>query len=409
MRLREPDRDRRWRRGEDGEPLRILFVFAWLVVGGEETEVRLLAQNLDPALYQLEVLATYRRPNMPGQTHEQLQALGVRVDTRCYDLPPEEHPIHLMRRIREGRFDVVVACQGVRPICLAYDLLNYGALYGRPKPPPLVEHGGLVCEVFQIPKQHTTAYVGVCREIRDAAAAVLQETAFALEIPSMVDLAEFRPEHRESARRELGIAPDELLVGWVGRLDPKKCVEDFIEACGLLARERLEARFVVIGGPDAFHPEYADDLRQQARKIGLDGRLIFTGDRKDVARLLAGLDVFVWLSRGEGMPHVIAEAGAAGLPVVATRDGGTPQQIRHGVTGLFVPHQSPREVARTVARLLDDAALRARLGTALREDVVSRYAAQVVVPQWEELFQRLLRLRFRAAAAIEEVEERAMA
>jgi glycosyltransferase involved in cell wall biosynthesis len=116
-----------------------------------------------------------------------------------------------------------------------------------------------------------------------------------------------------------------------------------------------------------------------------------------VPRLLAGLDVFVWLSRGEGMPHVIAEAGAAGVPVVATRDGGTPQQIRDGVSGLFVPHESPAEVATAVTRLLDDPALRARLAGALRDHVVRSYSAEVVVPQWEALLTRLTASKQRAA------------
>jgi len=363
------------------DEIRILFVFAWLVVGGEETEVRLLARNLDPRRYRLEVLSTYRRPNMPLQTHEQLEELGVAVDTRCYALPPEEHPRHIAERITEGRFDVVVACQGVRPVYPAYELLT--------RRPPLVEHGGLVSEGFHNPKHHTTAYVGVCRDIRDAAAAVLADPENALEIPSMVDLSEFRPEDRASARAELGVAEDEPLVGWVGRMDPKKRVQDFVEACGLVARERPRARFVTIGGPDAFFPEYADAVREQARSLGLAERMLFTGDRKDVARLLAGLDVFVWLSQGEGMPHVIAEAGAAGLPVVATRDGGTPQQIREGVSGLFVPHESPAHVAGTIRRLLDDPPLRARLGSALRDHVHRTYSAAVVAPQWEALFQKL--------------------
>ena len=57
------------------------------------------------------------------------------------------------------------------------------------------------------------------------------------------------------------------------------------------------------------------------------------------------MDVFVWLSRGEGMPHVIAEAGAAGLPVIATADNGSMQQIEHGVSGLFVPHEWPERMS----------------------------------------------------------------
>ena len=183
--------------------------------------------------------------------------------------------------------------------------------------------------------------MGVCKTIRDAAATVMPDPQWALEIPSMVDLSEFHPENRAEVRAEWQIAPDDIAIGWVGRLDPKKRVQDFIEACALVAPLRPNARFVVIGGPDAFHPEYADSIKRQAREHGLAERMIFTGDRPDVPRLLSGLDIFAWLSQGEGMPHVIAEAGAAGLPVIATRDGGTPQQITDGVSGVFVPHEKP--------------------------------------------------------------------
>ena len=67
-------------------PRRVLFVFAWLVVGGEETEVRLLARHLNPARYRIEVVACFRKPNMPEQTHVQLAPLGVPVDRTPYRL-----------------------------------------------------------------------------------------------------------------------------------------------------------------------------------------------------------------------------------------------------------------------------------------------------------------------------------
>src|SRR5215203_4513342 len=92
-------------------PRRILFVFAWLVVGGEETEVRLLATHLNPACYQLEVVACFRKPNMPEQTHRQLAALGVAVDQTPYTLSFEETVAYLAEKI--PRYDLVVACQAV--------------------------------------------------------------------------------------------------------------------------------------------------------------------------------------------------------------------------------------------------------------------------------------------------------
>ena len=168
-----------------------------------------------------------------------------------------------------------------------------------------------------------------------------------------------------------------------------------LEQAGIVAalvrRAHPEARFVIVGGPDAFMPEYAAELRMLASGLGLDGALRFLGDRPDVARLLAGLDGFAWLARGEGLPHAIAEAGAARLPVVATRDHGTVEMIEDGVTGLFVPHESPAAVAAALGRLIGDPGLRRRLGGSLRRKVERDYSAAVVARRWEALFDDLIK------------------
>lgn len=363
----------------DSDKIRILFVFAWLVVGGEETEVRLLARTLPRDRYRIDVIPCFRKPGMPDQTHEQLRALGVHVDTAPYELSFEDTIRYLVRRL--PRYDLVVSCQDVADI--------YPALERLATRPPLIEHGGLVSEALAGPKHFTARYVGVCRTIRDAAASRMPgRECHAVEIPSMVDLSEFDPALRGPARAALGVGPRDLLVGWVGRLDRKKRVEDFLDAAIILARQEPEARFVVVGGPDAFMPEYEGELRARAAPLG--DRVVFTGDRADVPALLSAMDAFAWLSRGEGMPHVIAEAGAAGLPVVATPDNGALQQVRDGETGLLVPHDSPRAVAAALRRLLRDAPLRRRLGSALRAHVERSYSAEVVVPQWRRLFDEVL-------------------
>ena len=369
-------------------PIRILFVFAWLVVGGEETEVRLLARRLDPRRYRIDVVACFRKEGMPEQTHEQLARLGVDVDRTPYDLSFEDTVAYLATKI--PAYDVVVATQNVADVYPALERLHHR--------PPLIEHGGLVSEAQDGPKHLTARYVGVCKTICDAAAARMPDRPHhALEIPSMVDLAEFHPADRLRARAIFAAPDASIVIGWVGRLDPKKRVEDFIRAAAIVARREPDARFVVIGGPDAFLPDYAADLRRLASALGLDRRLTFLGDRDDVPVLLAGLDIFVWLSRGEGMPHVIAEAGAARLPVVATPDNGALEQIIPEVTGLFVPHQDPETTAAAMLRLCDDTALRAALGGALRTKVEREYSVEAVVPQWEALIAAVLEERRPAA------------
>ena len=363
----------------DHSLIRITFVMAWLVVGGEETEIRLLARNLPRDRYRITVIPCFHKPGMPHQTHEQLADLGVHVDTTPYGLGFEDTIDYLRRKLAGA--DVVVSCQDVADI--------YPALERMALRPPLIEHGGLVREALSGPKHFTVRYVGVCDSIRAAAASRMPDRpGDALEIPSMVDLDEFRPERRHDMRAALGIAPDQVLIGWVGRLDRKKRVEDFIGAALRIADAAPNARFLIVGGPDAFMPEYEHELHHMAEPLG--PRMIFTGGRKDVPDLMAAMDIFCWLSRGDRMPHVIAEAGAAGLPVIATADNGSIEQITDGISGIFVPHEDPAAVANAIARLLDDAPLRRRLGAALRKHVHAVHSAQVVVPQWQALIDRVL-------------------
>ena len=362
-------------------PIRILFVFAWLVVGGEETEVRLLAGNLDRTRYKLDVVACFRRPEMPQQTHEQLTALGVDVDTTPYDLSFEDTVSYLASKI--SGYDVLVSCQNVADIYPALERIHLR--------PPLIEHGGLVSEALAGPKHFTSRYIGVCRSIRDSAASIMPgRENYAVEIPSMVDLSEFDPSQRDAMRASLGVTDANILIGWVGRLDPKKNVVDFIEAAALVYADDSSVRFVIVGGPDAFMPEYAVKLHTLAALRGLEGVLTFVGDRKDVPALLSAFDIFVWLSEGEGMPHVIAEAGAARLPVIATPDNGALQQIVHEVSGLFVPYGDWTSVAHAMNSLIASPELRRKLGDALRAKVEADYSSVAVVPQWERVIREVV-------------------
>jgi glycosyltransferase involved in cell wall biosynthesis len=362
-------------------PRRVLFVFAWLVVGGEETEVRLLAKHLDPARYRLDVVSCFQRPGMPEQTHEQLAALGITVDRTPYQLSFEDTVDYLTRRL--PAYDLVVACQAVPDV--------YPALECCPNGPALIEHGGLVTEALTGPKHLTARYVGVCQAICDAAASrMLDRPHHALVIPSMVDLSEFHPGDREAIRREWGVGDTTPVIGWVGRLDRKKRVEDVIQAFARIAPTWPEALLVIVGGPDAFMPEYVDELRGLARELNLAERVRFLGDRPDVPRLMAGFDALVWLSEGEGMPHVLIEAGAAGVPVVVTPDVGAVDMVADDATGLLVPHRDPAAVARGLNRLLANPELRRRLGLSLRRQVEQEWSAATVVPRWERLFDEVI-------------------
>lgn len=212
----------------------------------------------------------------------------------------------------------------------------------------------------------------------------------------MVDLGEFDPTQRYPIRRAWGVTDDTTVIGWAGPLDRKTRVEDFIQAAAIMHQRHPATHFVVMGGPAAVRPEYATELSTLVHELNLQGALQFLGERSDLPRLLAGLDIFTvndnytWLGRAEGMPQVISEAGAAALPVIATRTIGGVGQITDGVTGLLVPHESPGAVAAAMERLYLNRGLGVRLGHALRQKVEREYSTAAVARRWEGSFAGLL-------------------
>ncbi len=202
----------------------------------------MLAQALDPTRYRIEVVACFHKHGTPAQAHAQLEAIGIPVDRTPYALGFDETVAYLASKL--PAYDLIVSCQNVADI--------YPALERMYLRPPLIEYGGLVSDALAGPKHFTSRYVGACASIRDAAASRMPgREHHAIEIPLMVDTRAFDPAKRDSVRAALGIANDVPLIGWLGHLDPKERVDDFIDAAALVHAHHPQARFVVIGGADA--------------------------------------------------------------------------------------------------------------------------------------------------------------
>jgi glycosyltransferase involved in cell wall biosynthesis len=165
---------------------------------------------------------------------------------------------------------------------------------------------------------------------------------------------------RAEARRILGVPPGMHVVGTVGRLSFQKAPEDFVLALAGLGRADVFGVWIGDG-------ELRAKTERLAAKHGLAGRMLFTGERRDVDALLPGLDIFAMASRYEGLPCAIVEAMGVGLPVVATAVNAVPDVVVAGETGLVVPPGSPELLGRAIGHLLDHPAEAARLGSAGRE------------------------------------------
>lgn len=199
-------------------------------------------------------------------------------------------------------------------------------------------------------------------------------------------LQEFAPVPRERAlavRRELGLPANELVIGAIGRLNEQKGHRYLIDAFALLPKER-PARLLVAGDGDLMPA-----LRDQAARLGIADRVVFTGHRGDVPDLLGAMDVFCIASLYEGTPLTLFEAMAAAKPVVSTSVDGCREILEEGHTGLLVPPRDPRALSAALSRVQDDGALRQRLaGNAFAAS--RRYDVDACVRQMQDLYEELL-------------------
>jgi len=173
----------------------------------------------------------------------------------------------------------------------------------------------------------------------------------------------------------------------VGRLTPAKGQRILIEACRKLNTAGRNFHLTIVGsGPDAA------DLKAATRDYGLENRIEFTGalNQDEVQMCYAKADVFVLPSFAEGIPVVLMEAMASGLPCVTTRITGIPELIRDGEDGLLVMPSDVDELVSAVTRLIDDPELRMRLSRAGRERVSTHFNLAENVARLGQLFQKRL-------------------
>ena len=178
--------------------------------------------------------------------------------------------------------------------------------------------------------------------------------------------------------------PRTRLIAAAGRLSPEKGFDQLIAAATLVVKQDPAAGFVLFGeGP------LREKLARQIETSGLNGKFVLAGFRTDVERFLPCCDLLVLSSWTEGLPVIVLEALAAGVPVVATAVGGTPEVVHDGITGYVVPPGKPTALASRIAELLRDDALRQRMGQAGQKRVAEQFTFTAQSDAYRRLFQQL--------------------
>jgi glycosyltransferase involved in cell wall biosynthesis len=223
--------------------------------------------------------------------------------------------------------------------------------------------------------RHATAIFAVSDSVRGDLIGLGLEAQKIYTVHNAVDADFFDPdkplESRPSIRRQFGIPGDAPIAGIAARMNPWKGQRELIGAVSRL-RETFPDLHVVILGADV--PEMRSDYEMRAREGGIADRVHFGGYQKDVRPFLHEFDLFVHPSYGEPFGLSIVEAMAMRKPVIACSTGGVPEIITHGRDGWLVEERSTEAVATAMTTLLNDGALRRRLGECARETVRERFS-----------------------------------
>src|SRR6185312_15622546 len=190
-------------------------------------------------------------------------------------------------------------------------------------------------------------------------------------------------EARRSVRAELGAPQDAILIGLAGRYHPAKDHANFLRAAALVKNNHAGVRFVLCGsGVDSSN----DVITSLVRELGLSECTHLLGDRRDIARIIASLDIAASSSNTEGFPNVIGEAMSSGVPCVVTSVSDLPLVI--GTTGRAVPPRNAEALAAGLRELIGlGVEGRKRLGLAARNRIIDQFSLNAAVARYEATYE----------------------
>lgn len=230
-----------------------------------------------------------------------------------------------------------------------------------------------------------SADIAVSRIVNDTLTPRRRERTEVLVHGIQLDEARSQMGKRASIRSELGVAPDEFVVGTIANFRAQKDYPNLLEAARLLKQDDAAIRIVAVGqGP------LEQEMRALHNSMALGDRVLLLGQRNDAVAVLGACDAFVMASKNEGLPVAIMEALALGLPICATSVGGIPEAVTDGVEGLLVSPSDPESLASALTRLATEPALREQLAAGARESG-ERYDIRTAVTRIEEIYREALK------------------
>ena len=211
-------------------------------------------------------------------------------------------------------------------------------------------------------------------------------------IHNAIDFAEFSDKNdKKKIRKEFGLAEDDIVIGFVGRISPHKGLEYLVEAIGSSLLGGYNLKVIVVGG--VFRPEdkgYFAKLKKMISSKRLNSRFIFAGYRTDARRIAHVFDLAVVPSVREPFGRVVVEAMASGVPLVASRSGGIPEIVEDEITGILFEPCDSVDLSRKIKLLLDDSGLGDRIVAKAKEVFKEQYTLERFARETQEVYDKLL-------------------
>ncbi len=374
---------------QPGRP-RVVFVHPNLKVGGAETNRLNVLKYMDRKKFDITVCCLVEK----GKVADRIEALGFPVD--CLHVSDRSYNIFttiaLYRYFRKNRFTIVHTCLSTTNL--------HGRIAARLAGVPIVigedqseyeRYNPMFGFAFRLLNRwlaSMTDRIIVCSnktgDVIAAEEGVARDTFLALH--NVIDTNSFKPSRAaDDVRREFGISPSDTVVVYVASLATRKGHAYLLEGFEQIARERAHLKLVLVGdGP------LRAELREWSASHGLESRIVFTGQRMDIADILSIATVFVSPALNEAFGIVLIEAMFSGLPCVATRVGGVPEVVDDGITGILVAPADPRALADGIRTLLSDPDRARKLGAAGRQKVLAAFSADQYAAKLEALYRGLI-------------------
>lgn len=393
---------------------KVLFVIHYPVFGGPHNQ----ALRLDCALRERGWDSIVVLPDELGNAAERLRAGGVEVRTTRLDRLRAKKSLRLQwnflrefvpainrlqQLIRESEADIVMIGGLVNPHAAIAARLEGRAVVWQ-----LVDTTAprvLVRLIMPLVKRLADAILVTGMAVAEAHPGAVDFGGRLFPFFPPVDTDAFVPDagRRKEARDEMGFADADVVIGSVGNVNPDKDQLTFVRAAGELKQAHPGVRFAIMGARYPDHADYTTDLENEIRRLGLElgSDVAFIDPGSDVARHASALDVFWMTSRSEGIPTVIGEAMALGIPVISTDVGAVRSAVEDGVTGFVVPAKDPGAIASASAKLLDDPDLRRQFSENARLKAVRDFSLDQCAEIHVRCFQAALSHRDGSGHAVD--------